>query len=92
MRENTASGEKRILALAFFVTLLQGLNQITSEIFWSLFIGGLIWAVSGYCAFTATHKIGLLRASGTWSPLNIVVSLFWDAASPSRNWRWWSMR
>ena len=68
------------LVLAFFVTLPQGLNQITAEVFWPPFAGGLIWAVSGYCAFTATSKIGMARASGIWSPLNIVVSLFWGAA------------
>ncbi len=67
------------LALAFLVTLPQGLNQITAEVFWPPFIGGLVWAVSGYCAFTATNKIGMARASGIWSPLNIVVSLFWGA-------------
>ncbi len=67
------------LALAFLVTLPQGLNQITAAVFWPPFIGGLVWAVSGYCAFTATNKIGMARASGIWSPLNIVVSLFWGA-------------
>ena len=65
--------------LSFFVTLPQGFDQITAEVFWPPFIGGLIWAVSGYCAFTATHKIGMARASGIWSPLNIAVSLFWGA-------------
>jgi glucose uptake protein len=67
------------LVLAFFVTLPQGFDQITPEVFWPPFVGGLIWAVSGYCAFTATHKLGMARASGIWSPLNIVVSLFWGA-------------
>jgi glucose uptake protein len=67
------------LVLAFFVTLPQGFDQITPQVFWPPFVGGLIWAVSGYCAFTATSKIGMARASGIWSPLNIVVSLFWGA-------------
>ena len=68
------------LVLAFFVTALQGgFSQITPEVFWPPFVGGLIWAVSGLCAFTATHKIGMARANGIWSPLNIVVSLFWGA-------------
>jgi glucose uptake protein len=67
------------LVLVFFVTLPQGFDQITPEVFWPPFVGGLIWAVSGLCAFTATHKIGMARASGIWSPLNIVVSLFWGA-------------
>ena len=68
------------LVLAFFVTALQGgFSQITAEVFWPPFVGGLIWAVSGLCAFTATHKLGMARASGIWSPLNIIVSLFWGA-------------
>jgi glucose uptake protein len=67
------------LVLAFFVTLQQGFDQITVEVFWPPFVGGLIWAVSGLCAFTATHKLGMARASGIWSPLNIIVSLFWGA-------------
>lgn len=67
------------LALAFFVTLPQGFDQITPEVFWPPFVGGLLWAVSGYCAFMATSKIGMARAYGIWSPLNIAVSLFWGA-------------
>jgi glucose uptake protein len=67
------------LVLAFFVTLPQGFDQITPQVFWPPFVGGLIWAVSGTFAFTATSKIGMARAYGIWSPLNIVVSLFWGA-------------
>ncbi len=67
------------LILAFLVTLSQGFNRITPEVFWLPFIGGLVWAVSGLCAFTATSKIGMARAYGIWSPLNIVVSLIWGA-------------
>jgi len=62
------------LVLAFFVTLPQGFDQITPQVFWPPFVGGLIWAVSGYCAFMATSKIGMARASDIWSPLNIVVT------------------
>ncbi len=47
--------------------------------FWPPFVDRLIWAVSGLCAFTATHNLGMARASGIWSPLNIIVSLFWGA-------------
>jgi glucose uptake protein len=68
------------LVLAFFVTLGQGFGQITPQVFWMPFVGGLIWAVSGLCAFTATHKIGMARAFGIWAPLNIIVSLMWGAA------------
>jgi glucose uptake protein len=37
--------------------------------------GGLIWAVSGLCAFTAASRLGMARAFGIWAPLNILVSL-----------------
>ncbi|HEX7972956.1 MAG TPA: GRP family sugar transporter, partial [Anaerolineales bacterium] len=43
------------------------------------FYGGLIWALSGFCAFTATHKLGIARAFGIWAPLNILVSMIWGA-------------
>ncbi len=80
------------LALALVVTLTQetasrplapldagnlaGLNLHT---FWPPFVGGLIWSVSGLCAFTATNKLGIARAFGIWAPLNIIVSILWGA-------------
>jgi glucose uptake protein len=65
------------LALAIVVTLAQGWSGMTAKVFWPPFIGGLVWAVSGLCAFTATDKIGLAKAFGLWAPLNIITSLFW---------------
>lgn len=44
-----------------------------------VFGGGLIWALGGLCAFTATDRIGTARAFGIWAPLNIVVSMLWGA-------------
>ena len=68
------------LVLAAVVTALQGgFSQLTAEVFWPPFLGGLIWAVSSLCAFTATHYLGMARANGIWSPLNIIVSLIWGA-------------
>ncbi len=67
------------LALAFFVALAQGFDQLTAGIFWPPFIGGLVWSVSALCAFTATEKIGMAKAFGIWAPLNIIVSLIWGA-------------
>lgn len=68
------------LALATIVTcVVGGFAQLTPEVFWPPFVGGLIWAVSSWCAFTATHKLGMARAQGLWSPLNIIVSLIWGA-------------
>lgn len=64
------------LILALLVTLLQpassGAAQLTWQTFWPPFVGGLVWSVSGLCAFTATHKLGIARAFGIWAPLNII--------------------
>jgi len=67
------------LVLAFVVTLVVQKGQLKIEDFWLPFLGGLIWSVSGFCAFTATHKIGMVKALGVWAPLNIVVSILWGA-------------
>ncbi len=68
------------LALATVVALIvNGFAQLTWDVFWLPFIGGIIWAISSWCAFTATHKLGMARAQGLWSPLNIIVSLIWGA-------------
>ncbi|HNB53338.1 MAG TPA: GRP family sugar transporter [Anaerolineales bacterium] len=70
------------VGLAILVLLIQGfgsLRGLTASSFWLVFAGGVIWALSGLCAFTATAKIGLARAFGIWAPLNIVVSMLWGA-------------
>ena len=58
---------------------LGGLREVTAGMFWLTVIGGLIWAVGGWCAFTATNKLGIAKAFGIWAPLNIIVSLIWGA-------------
>lgn len=63
--------------LAFLVFWRRGGQGLTLETAWLPAIGGLIWAVSGYCAFTAIDKIGLTRAVGIWTPLNIIVGMIW---------------
>lgn len=67
------------LVLAFFVTLGLRSGQMPFGVFWPPFLAGLVWAVSGLCAFTATEKIGMAKAFGIWAPLNIVVSIIWGA-------------
>jgi len=67
------------LILVFLVLLSRGIHEVTLEGFWLPFVGGLIWAVSGFCAFTATEKIGIVRAMGIWAPLNIIISMIWGA-------------
>ena len=56
-----------------------GLGDVTVGMFWLTFVGGLIWALGGWCAFTGTHKLGIAKAFGIWAPLNIIVSLLWGA-------------
>jgi glucose uptake protein len=65
------------LALSFLVVVVRGNLAVALQNFWPPFLGGLIWAVSGYCAFTAIEKIGLARAVGIWTPLNIIVGVLW---------------
>jgi glucose uptake protein len=67
------------LALATFVYILQGSKGLTWEVFWLPFLGGLIWAVSGFLAFTATDRLGMARAYGIWAPINVIVSIIWGA-------------
>jgi glucose uptake protein GlcU len=47
--------------------------------FWLPLAGGVVWTAGNYSAFRATEIIGLARAAGTWSPLNIVVAFVWGA-------------
>lgn len=66
------------LILAFVIVLFQyNSYQINFNIFWFPFIGGFIWALSSYCAFIGTEKIGLAKAVGIWTPLNILVGIIW---------------
>lgn len=48
--------------------------------FWLPLGGGVVWTIGNYCAFRATETIGLVRAAGTWTPLNIIVAFVWGAA------------
>ncbi len=65
------------LVLAAVVLLVQGASTLTLDVFWLPFIGGLVWSVSGFLAFTATSQIGMARAFGIWAPVNVVVSIIW---------------
>jgi glucose uptake protein len=47
--------------------------------FWLPLAGGLVWTLGSVCAFRATELIGLARASGTWTPLNIIVAFVFGA-------------
>jgi glucose uptake protein len=67
------------LILALIIALLQRSPLPPLGSLWLPFAGGLIWSVSGLCAFTATDRIGIAKAFGIWAPLNIIVSIFWGA-------------
>jgi Sugar transport protein len=47
--------------------------------FWLPLAGGVVWTAGNYCVFRAVGTIGLARAAGTWTPLNIVVAFAWGA-------------
>jgi glucose uptake protein len=47
--------------------------------FWLPLAGGLVWTAGSVCAFRATESIGLARASGTWTPLNIIIAFVFGA-------------
>lgn len=78
------------LVIALVVALWRGPLVPEGGAFWLPFAGGLVWAVSGLCAFTATANLGIAKAFGIWAPLNIVTSLvagrvlFGEFAHPTR--------
>ena len=47
--------------------------------FWLPFAGGLVWTAGNYSAFRASEAIGLARAAGSWTPLNIIAAFAWGA-------------
>jgi glucose uptake protein GlcU len=47
--------------------------------FWLPLAGGLVWTLGSFAAFRSASIIGLARAAGTWTPLNIIVSFVWGA-------------
>lgn len=65
------------LAVALLVGLAAGLDQLDLATSLAAGGGGLIWALSGFCAFYATRLLGIARAMGIWAPLNVVVSFAW---------------
>jgi glucose uptake protein len=48
--------------------------------FWLPAAGGVVWTSGNYAAFRSSEAIGLARAAGSWTPLNIVVAFAWGAA------------
>lgn len=65
------------LALALGVLFIHGTPGLSWSTFWLPFLGGLVWSVSGFLAFTATDRLGIARAFGLWAPVNVLVSIAW---------------
>lgn len=68
------------LIITTIVMVFLGFDQlaaIPAGAFGLIFLGGIIWTISGLFAFTATAQIGTARAFGIWAPINIVVSMVW---------------
>ncbi|WP_242158954.1 GRP family sugar transporter [Aestuariivivens sediminis] len=68
-----------VLLLALIASIFVGFDGLNSSTMWYPFIGGLIWAVSGWSAFVGTKNLGMAKAFGIWAPMNIVVSIMWGA-------------
>ena len=65
------------LLVAVLVAAIAGVEGLTFGVaLWSA-VGGLIWSASGFFAFYATAKLGIARAMGIWSPLNVAFSFLW---------------
>ena len=47
--------------------------------FWLPLAGGMVWTAGNYSAFRASETIGLARAAGSWTPLNIITAFVWGA-------------
>lgn len=43
------------------------------------FLGGMLWAAGNYCAFRATAGLGIARAAGIWTSVNVLTALAWGA-------------
>jgi glucose uptake protein GlcU len=48
--------------------------------FWLPLAGGVLWTAGNYSAFKAIEAIGLARAAGSWTALNIIIAFAWGAA------------
>ncbi len=66
-----------VLILALVATIFVGFEGLNGTTFLYPFLGGLIWALSGWSAFVGTKNLGMAKAFGIWAPMNIVVSVFW---------------
>lgn len=73
------TGNLVFAAIALVVGGSAGQLTLGWKEFWLPLAGGLVWTVGSVCAFRATELIGLARAAGTWTPLNIIVAFVFGA-------------
>ncbi len=66
-----------ILLLATGVAAFRGFEGLSWKLAIPAALGGLIWAGSGVAAVRAVSELGLARAMGIWSPLNVLFSMIW---------------
>lgn len=66
------------LVVSAAVFLASGMRMELSAV-WLPFLGGILWGVAGAFSFSATDKLGLAKAVGTWAAINTVVGLLWGA-------------
>lgn len=68
------------LVLASFALLAGGGHlSLGWRQFWLPLVGGVVWTAGSFAAFRGAATIGLARAAGTWTPLNIITSFVWGA-------------
>jgi glucose uptake protein len=68
------------LAFATLALLIGGGHlAIGWRTFWLPLAGGVLWTGGNFSAFRATETIGLARAAGAWTPLNVIVAFVWGA-------------
>jgi glucose uptake protein len=68
------------LGVAAVVAGVMGFSGLGWSQFWPSMLGGLVWAWSGIAAVIAIQRLGMAKAMGIWSPLNIIVSMLWGMA------------
>lgn len=82
---NARSDELRTLyvtvgALVLALAVLLGSGEaavVPWHHFWPSFLGGLVWALGNFSAFVSTSNIGIAKAAGTWTPLNVAMGFLW---------------
>lgn len=73
-----AAGNLALAVMAFLAARTP--FSVSWKAFWFPFLGGIVWTIGSLSAFGASQLVGLARAAGSWTPLNIVMSFVWGAS------------